>query len=762
MREIGGYQLVALLGDGETGQVHLARTASGQLVALKTVHPHLAADPRYRARLRREFAAATAVDDPYTAGVLAADPDAEPPWLATAYAAGPALSEAVSALGPLGPSRLAALGALLAEALAAVHAAHLVHRDLKPANVIVTRDGPKVIDFGIAKGAAEGADGAEAADGADGSDGPGGPGGPGGAALPDSGETLVSPGFTAPEQLAREGEPGPPADVFALGGLLALCATGRNPFGAGRAPQVLYRTLHEEPDLDGVPGDDWREFLGRCLAREPAARPAVAEVLAWCAARGAPEPWWEQEPVTGLILQHEEATAELIEAAATVPLPSPAAPAAPASRRRFLLWSASGAVAAASLSTAVALPTDSGGPGGGERPSATPWPRGRTLWTRDLGPNRQGTALIRHGDALYVHDSASLTRLDPATGAVRWQRDAQGVSQVVPHGTDLLHLVRTGLSGAPALAALDSATGETRWETRDPRLEGLRPRTSLLPDEVEQEGSQGMLALGDRVACLVTYERYDTDRARRTARKRPWRAYGYDPATGEGLWYHEGTAAGVTAVRHAGGRFAVAASVHAQSDSPEQLRARAGDPLHVLRASDGRPETTVVGGALRPDAQPGATGTGYFALGEAVSAVDLAARTTLWSRGVTGSVSVTPTATGGLVHAGSPSEVSAMDAATGRTRWLRTDVRRLTEDPPAPPLLSEGRLYVTGPEPGSDRLALSGPAWGLHALDPETGKLVWAVPFEGRDKLSGSAGGGLVHVCAGSVLTTFHGPDGAA
>ncbi|WHM39314.1 PQQ-binding-like beta-propeller repeat protein [Streptomyces sp. BPTC-684] len=738
MREIGGYRLVALLGDGGMGQVHLARAASGRLVALKTVHPHLAADPRFRERFRREVAAARAVDGPYTAGVLAADPDAEPPWLATAYAAGPALSEAVSALGPLGPRQLAALGALLAEALAAVHAAHLVHRDLKPANVIVTRDGPKVIDFGIAKGTTEEEEGE---------------------ALTRSSETLGSPGFIAPEQLARQGEPGPPADVFALGGLLALCATGRNPFGAGSAPQVLYRTLHEEPDLDGVPGDDWREFLGRCLAREPADRPAVAEVLAWCAGRSAPEPWWEQEPVTGLIRQHEEATAELIEAAPAV---ADVEPPARASRRRFLLWSASGAVAAAGISTAVALGKDESG--SAERPAPTPYPRGRALWTRDLGPTQYGGALIRHGDALYVHDNASLTRLDPATGAVRWQRDAKGVSQVVPHGKDVVHVVRTELAGAPTLAALDAATGDTRWETRDPRLEGLRPRTSLLPDDVELEGSRGMFALGDAVACFVTYESYDTEWSRRAGRKRPWRAYGYDPATGEGLWYHEGTAAGVTAVRYAGGRFAVAASVHARSDEPEQLKVLAREPLHVLRASDGRPETTITGGALRPDAHPGATGTGYFALGEAVSAVDLAARTTLWSRGVTGSVSVTPTATGGLVHAASHSEVSALDATTGRTRWLRTDVRRLTDAPHAspPPLLSEGRLYVTGPEPGSDQLALGGPKWGLHALDPATGKLVWAVPFEGRDDLLGCAGGGLVHVCVGSVLTTFRGPDGAA
>ncbi|MBD0743481.1 protein kinase domain-containing protein [Streptomyces sp. CBMA152] len=703
MREIGGYRLVALLGEGGAGQVHLARAGSGRLVALRTVHTRLAADPRFRERLRREVVAARAVDGPYTAGVLAADPDAEPPWLATAYCAGPSLSEAVSALGPLDEGQLAALGALLAQALTAVHAVGLVHRDLKPANVIVTRDGPKVINLGIAKGISGSGD--------------------------DS--TVGSPGFIAPEQLTGDAENGPAADVFALGGLLALCATGRNPFGAGSAPKVLHRTLHDEPDLDGVPGTDWREFLGRCLARDPAERPTVAEALAWCAARGTPEPWWEREPVTGLIRQHEEATAELVAAAPVPeePVPTPEAPAAvpdtaaatpPTTRRRFLLWSASGAVAATGISTAVALEGGGNASGTATDTKTTSWPRGRTVWTREVGDLQHGGSLLRHGDALYVHDTTKLTRLDPATGAVRWQRDAHGVTQVVPHDKDLVHIVRADQHGAPTLAALDATTGDIRWETRGP--------------VAELDGSSGLLALGDKVACLVTYESYGTE-------GRSWRAYGYDLLTGAPLWSHEGTAAGVTALRHAGGRFAIAASTHSPSD-----------PLYVLRASDGHQETTIEGGALRPDAHPGAVGTGYFAAGEAVSAVDLTTRTTLWSRGVTASVSVTPTATGELVHAGSPTELCALDATTGRTRWLRTDVARITTPGSTPPLLANGHLYATGPEPGTGQPA-------LHALDPATGKLVWATPFEGHGEVYGTAGDGLVHIYAGTTLTTFSAPS---
>lgn len=288
--EVGGYRIVARLGAGGMGQVHLARSASGRPVAVKTVHPHLAAEPEFRERFRRETAAARAVTGPYTAAVLDADPDAEQPWLATEFCAGPDLTDAVSAHGTLSTADLAALGASLAEALAAVHAVGLVHRDLKPSNVVVTRDGPKVLDFGIAKGAAD--DSLTATD-----------------------EAIGSPGFIAPEQLARgadDARPGPPADVFALGALLALVVTGRAPFGADGAARVLYRTLHEDPDLDGVPDPALRAFLSRCLTRDPADRPTVEQVLAWCAARVEGAPWWERGAAAGLIQRHEDDVVRLL------------------------------------------------------------------------------------------------------------------------------------------------------------------------------------------------------------------------------------------------------------------------------------------------------------------------------------------------------------------------------------------------------------------------------------------------------------------
>ncbi|WP_258047078.1 serine/threonine-protein kinase, partial [Streptomyces sp. SM13] len=287
MEQVARYRLVALLGEGGMGRVHLARTASGRLVAVKTVHEHLAADPQFRERFRRETLAARAVAGPFTAAVLDADPGAVRPWLATEFCAGPTLTETAGALGPLDAGPLAGLGAALAEALASIHRAGLVHRDLKPSNVLLTRGGPKVLDFGIARRAAD-------------------------ETLTDTGEVIGSPGFIAPELLTADDEPSPAADVFALAALLARMATGRAPFGSGPAHQVLYRTVRGEADLDGAPTDEWRAFLASCLTGDPAERPTVAEVLSWCAQRSPAGAWWERDPVSGLVRDHENSVAALV------------------------------------------------------------------------------------------------------------------------------------------------------------------------------------------------------------------------------------------------------------------------------------------------------------------------------------------------------------------------------------------------------------------------------------------------------------------
>ncbi|MFF5917931.1 bifunctional serine/threonine-protein kinase/ABC transporter substrate-binding protein [Streptomyces flavochromogenes] len=249
---IGGYRLLGRLGAGGMGVVYLGRTAAGELAAVKVTHADQADQPDFRARFRREVEAARRVSSPWAVPVIGADPDAPEPWMATAFVAGPSLGEAVTAHGPLPERSVRLLGWSVARALAAVHAAGLVHRDVKPGNVLLAVDGPRLIDFGIARATGE-------------------------TALTATDMVVGTPGFLAPEQAeARVDAIGPPADVFALGGLLAYAATGRPPFGTGAVDALMYRTVHDEPDLTGVP-EGLLDLVRACLAKDPGARPTAAE-----------------------------------------------------------------------------------------------------------------------------------------------------------------------------------------------------------------------------------------------------------------------------------------------------------------------------------------------------------------------------------------------------------------------------------------------------------------------------------------------------
>lgn len=253
--EVAGYRLRSRLGAGGMGQVYLAFTAGGRPVALKVMHRHLAGDSAFRRRFEREAAAARRVHGLYTAQVLDADPAASPPWLVTAYVPGPSLREAVQGHGPMPERTVLILMAGVSEALQAIHAAGLIHRDLKPSNVLLGADGPRVIDFGIARAAED-------------------------TELTGTGIRIGSAHYMAPEQVA--GEPvTAAADVFALGALAVYAATGRAAFGEGPELAVMYRVRHEAADLSGCP-PGLRPIAERCLAKNPADRPSPAEVLAWC------------------------------------------------------------------------------------------------------------------------------------------------------------------------------------------------------------------------------------------------------------------------------------------------------------------------------------------------------------------------------------------------------------------------------------------------------------------------------------------------
>ncbi|MFJ8491040.1 protein kinase [Streptomyces sp. NPDC094038] len=253
-RSVGDYQLLRRLGAGGMGRVFLGRSPGGRAVAVKVVHAELVAgQPEFRSRFRREVEAARKVSGAFTAPVVDADPDAPLPWLVTSYIAGPSLQDAVAERGPLPAATVLELAAGLAEALTSIHAAQLVHRDLKPSNVLLAEDGPRVIDFGIARSVES-------------------------VTITRAGLMVGSPGFMSPEQVAGEEVTGA-SDVFALGAVLAFAATGGNPFGNGPTPALLYRVVHDEPDITAVGDPALAALVADCLAKDPAHRPTPREIL---------------------------------------------------------------------------------------------------------------------------------------------------------------------------------------------------------------------------------------------------------------------------------------------------------------------------------------------------------------------------------------------------------------------------------------------------------------------------------------------------
>ncbi|WP_406386151.1 MDR family MFS transporter [Streptomyces sp. NBC_00211] len=299
---IGPYRLIARLGAGGMGLVYLGRSEGGRTVAVKVVQAEYAGHPEFRKRFAREVAAARRVGGSCTAAVLDADPEATVPWVATQYIPGPDLHAVVAKhFGPLPDHSVHTLANRLALALRAVHEAGLIHRDLKPSNVLVTVDGPRVIDFGIARAMDSLAEDHSL--------------------HTRTGMLIGSPGFMSPEQV-RGLELTPASDVFCLGAVLVYAATGRLLFGATETGlnAHLFRVAEEEADLTGVP-DALVDLVRACLDKDPTRRPTPEEVAERTATDQAEE--W----LPGAVLAHlGRHAAQLLDYAPAPPAQTPAQP----------------------------------------------------------------------------------------------------------------------------------------------------------------------------------------------------------------------------------------------------------------------------------------------------------------------------------------------------------------------------------------------------------------------------------------------------
>ncbi|MDT0269575.1 protein kinase [Streptomyces sp. DSM 44915] len=459
---IGGYVIERRLGSGGMGVVHLARSVAGRQLAIKVIRREYAENPGFRARFRREVEAARRVSGAFTAPVVDADPDGDPPWLATLYVPGGSLTERVDRQGPLGAREAAGVGAELAEALLDIHRCGLVHRDLKPGNVLLAEDGVRVIDFGISRALGDSH------------------------RLTEDGAVLGSPPFMAPEQLSGDGEVTAAADVFALGAVVAYAVTGHSPFDSGRGLgddplAVAYRVVHEEPELSDVP-PALRDLVRLCLAKDPEERPEVAAVLrmaAWADTRAQASdvrssPAWRgarREPPTP---HGDGGRGE-----------PPAAPAARrGSGRRGRRWAVTALALVATGAVATTLWLTRTGAGGEAEPTDGPTDRPTAAgpgdpavgpWEIDLrewGLEDAVTSGFRcqpvPDEGLLCSSGGQFTVLVNADGTERWRYYGPRTGGGGPNATVLGDSILT--QSATGLAALDPADGEVRWEVDAPEL----------------------------------------------------------------------------------------------------------------------------------------------------------------------------------------------------------------------------------------------------------------------------------------------------
>ncbi|MGF1341243.1 protein kinase domain-containing protein [Streptomyces flavovirens] len=704
--EIGGYPLEARLGSGGMGTVFLARTSSGRPVAIKLIHQQFAGDDEFRIRFRQEVAAARRVSGAFTAAVVDAAPEAEQPWMATTYIEGDTLAQHIAAKGPLDGAELRRLAIGLAEALRDIHRVGVVHRDLKPSNVVLSPEGPRVIDFGISRAVDQ-------------------------QTLTMTGRVIGTPPFMSPEQLQAPRGVGPGSDVFSLGTLLVYSATGRGPFDADSPYMTAYQVVHEEPSLGAVPAA-LRAVVESCLDKEPERRPSADALLVLL--RDLPADLGGTDADGGgagctrdVITQHHFSTATPAPTSppAASAAPGPEQSAAPVGRRLRHRWrpALATAVAVAAIGGGVAALTagdfqaDGGGDKGhGVAAAGAALPEGFEAWRTTVRGGAEDIPdelrCVARGDALFCGGGGVVaTRISAADGSRVWTVKSPGVPvqgmHLVGATADTVLGYRFAAQDDPQgppreVVAVDADTGRELWSV-----------PSGAQSQAVTGRSQDALVVGSTV---VTVDASDSGFEAR------------DAHSGEITWTTPFPAGKRCAPVPVGPQLLAMCATDAELDA---LEVRHPTLYSVDRASGTLGRPIAVDGPAVPmgvadgtlvllqEHREGADLTGY----DGVARVDPASRKVTYSR-LARTYGGTPgMADGTLYVSGQTGLVTALDPATGRKKWSRqTSV--------------EG---ASGPVAGSDALYFSSATGRVVALSPQDGTPLWTTDPQ-ADGLTGEQG----------------------
>ncbi|WP_405615417.1 PQQ-binding-like beta-propeller repeat protein [Streptomyces sp. NBC_00076] len=676
---VGPYRIVGRLGEGGMGRVYLGLSRSGRKFAVKVVRPELSEDPSFRQRFAREVAAARAVSGAFTAPVVDADVEGSPAWLATSYVRGQSLADAVAAHGgwPEGP--LLVLAAGLAEALESIHRTGVVHRDLKPSNVLLGPDGPLVIDFGISLVG-------------------------GATALTTAGVVVGTVGFMSPEQLT--GRPvGTASDVFSLGAVVTLAAGGNAPFGTGSAPEVMFRSVYEEPDVSSVPSR-LRDVVTRCLAKDPEQRPTVGALLDELAAMaeraGGIADWrafvagvsgsGTPRPVPTVVTPQQAPSLPVDEAVTqTAPrrvapgqavTPAPAEPAAGLETQTVLLGGARSDPARRQVLSVLAGVGAAAGLGGGgwallssgSHNRGGPAAPDRKIWAAGTnGAVPLGLAVT--GGVVYVNDfDGYLTAWDTATGKKLWacRIGISGDSETNVGPAEATPAVAGGLvyvgSTDQMLYAIDADSGKRRW-TGGPVGRAASPVVS----------GDMVFAHGDDSPVFSAWHASNGEKRWEFVADYDEKISTLTPAV-SGDTVYIGTDAGhlyALNIRNGHQRWKFDAGtmpIASPAVSGGTVFASNDRKLFALAAESGRPRWTLATGGTSPWSPALSAGYLYLSSEHAhLHALQAADGKERWKTSVTkGTILATPTVARGVVYLGTEDldfNVYAVDAANGHLRW---------------------------------------------------------------------------------------------